>query len=179
MPSSSASFCMASWMTPSVEPQPISVTSASSAPHSSGGFEQRQNRFHLAHALFVHRLALVRIGELVADQHAVFIVLVGGDDVHVARRARHRARRDAAGGDLVALVAAVQRRRRAVEADHLAALDRDVEVQLRRVDARPAFGEQQVRQDDPRALELVDQVEQFGTVLKQSGIVVGATMIRG
>ena len=47
---------------------------------------------------------LTGVGVLVADQHAVFVVLVAGDDVGVAGHAGNGARRDAALGDLVALV---------------------------------------------------------------------------
>ena len=100
-----ASCSIASRITPSVEPQPTSVTSASAGPNSVGGSMTRQDAVHLAHALFVHRLAFVRIGVLVADQPAFVVVLVGGDHVDVAWRAGERARRDAAVGDLVALVA--------------------------------------------------------------------------
>ena len=70
------------------------------APTASAASSSGRIDFHLAHALFMHRLALVRVGVLVADQHAVFIMIVGGDDMLEARRARQRARRDAAVGEL-------------------------------------------------------------------------------
>src|SRR4029453_189288 len=107
--------------------------------------DQRQNRFHLAQALFMHGLALVRIGIFVADQYAVFIVIVGGDDMFESRSPRDRAWRNARFSKLVTLVAAVERRQRAVQTDDRAALDRNIEIQLRRIDARAAFRKQQIR----------------------------------
>ena len=88
MPSSAASFSTASRITPWVEPQPTSVTAAFSGPNSRGGNELRQGGLHLAPALLDHHPPLVRVGELVADQRAVLIVLVGGRDEHDARARR-------------------------------------------------------------------------------------------
>src|SRR5438270_12919808 len=91
--------------------------------------EELEDAVHLAPAPLHDRLPLVRIGELVADEHAVLVVLVGGDDVRMPRRPRYRARRDAALGHLVALVSAVHFRRLAGKADDLAAIARRIEVQ--------------------------------------------------
>ena len=78
MPSSLASFPIASWITPSVEPHPSNVTWGIVSPPQLRRFDQRQNRFHLAHPFFTHGLALVRVSKFIADEHAVFIVVVGG-----------------------------------------------------------------------------------------------------
>ena len=59
---------------------------------------------HLAHAFFHHGAALGVVGVGVGDEDAVFVVLVGGDDVGVAGDAGDDARGDAAVGDLVAEV---------------------------------------------------------------------------
>ena len=58
----------------------------------AGRLEQRQDPVHLASSPLHDRLPLARVGELVADEHAVLVVLVGGDDVRVLGCARHRAR---------------------------------------------------------------------------------------
>ena len=90
----------------------------------------REERFHFAHALLMHRLALVGIGKLVADQHSVFVMFVGGDDMRVVRRAGKRARRNTAFGNSETLVSAVERWSVTVQADDLAPVDRNVKVQL-------------------------------------------------
>ena len=87
---------------------------------------------NFAHALFHHGAALRRVGEFVADQDAVFIVLVAGSSVGVAGDAGNGARRNAALGDLVAFVDAVAIRSgcgRSV-GDQLAAIDDGSEVQI-------------------------------------------------
>ena len=92
-------------MTPSVDPQPMSVTSASRGPDQFGRRDRGFDSGNLALALLHHVAALDGVGELVADEHAVFHVLVGGDGVGVARHAGNGARRDAAFGEQIALVA--------------------------------------------------------------------------
>ena len=130
-------------------------------PEKCGRRQERQDPVHLAHPLLVDGLTLVRVRELVTDEHAVLVVLIGGHDVDVSGGSRHRARRDATLGDAVALEAAVHRRLVTVEADDVAAVDGHVEVQLGGIAAGSAFGQQQVGEDDARTLELVDQVEEL------------------
>src|SRR5437660_881742 len=65
------------------------------------------NSDNLPHALFHHGATLDRVGEFVADQHAVFIVLVGCGGVDVAGHARNGTRRNTAFGDPVALVSTI------------------------------------------------------------------------
>ncbi len=91
-------------MTPCVDPHPIRVTSASAGPVSCGGGTDRLNSLHLAHALIHHGAALGGVGVLVADEHAVFVVLVARDDVGEAGDSGDGARGYATVGDLVAFV---------------------------------------------------------------------------
>ena len=108
-PSSFANFCMASRMTPSVEPQPTKVTCASSGP-TSRGLQERQNRFHLAHALFMHGLALVGVGVFVADQHAILVMFIGRHDMRVSRCPWQRPGRDTVIRELITIIAAIDGR---------------------------------------------------------------------
>ena len=108
----------------------MSVTSASAAPQELRRRDGGGDAMLLAHALFHHGAALGGVGVLVADEHAVFVVLVAGDHVGVAGDAGDDARRDAALGDLVALVGA--RACCAVGGDQFAAIDGRVEVELAR-----------------------------------------------
>src|SRR6266550_4517762 len=62
---------------------------------------------HLAAAFLDHHPALVRVGEFVTDQRAVFVVFVRGGDEEVTGGAGDRARRDAALGVLEAQVSLV------------------------------------------------------------------------
>src|SRR5205823_9940199 len=117
----------------------------------------RSRILHFARALLHHHPALGRIGELVADEGANLVVLVGGGDVNVARHAWHGARRDATFGILVAqvgvVVVAAERIFRfavAVGQDEFTAVNLYREVEVRRVNTRGAFGNQQVRQDQTR-----------------------------
>ena len=174
MPSSPASFSTASRMTPSVEPQPTSVTAAFSGPTSLGGAMCRHDGLHLARALLHHHAALVRVGEFVADERAVLVVLVGGGDVDVAGHARHGAGRDAALGVLVAQIGVVVVAAEGIGAlavavgqDQFAAVDLHVEVQFRRVNAGGALGDQQVGQHQAGALVFVAEIEQLGDGLEQ------------
>ena len=73
-------------------------------------------------------LAFVGIGILVADQHAIFVVLIGGNYVHISWGAWKSTRRDTALGDLIALIPAVDGRYIAIEPDDFSALNRDVKV---------------------------------------------------
>ena len=90
----------------------------------------------------MHGLALVGVGEFIADQHAILVMFIGRHDMRVSRRPRQRPRRDAAIGKLVTVIAAVDRRDTAVEADHFTSVDWDIEIQLRRIHAGAAFGKQ-------------------------------------
>ena len=101
----------------------------------------------------------MRVGELVADEDAVLVVFVGRHHVGVARRPGQRAGRDAALRPLVALVAFAGGHGRPVQPDHLAAVARRIEIQLRRVEAGEALRFQQVGQHDAGALEAVGEVE--------------------
>ena len=86
------------------------------------------------------------VGVGVADENAVFVVLVAGDDVGVAGQSGNDARRDATGGDLVAevgrVVACAVGTAGAVGGDEFAAIDGGMEVELAGVDAEAAFGEE-------------------------------------
>ena len=55
---------------------------------------------HFAAAFLDHHAAHVRVGEFIADERAVFVVLVRGGGEDVTGNAGHRARRDAALGVL-------------------------------------------------------------------------------
>ena len=129
---------------------------------------------HLAAAFLDHHAALVRVGEFIADERAVFVVLVGGGGEDVTGHAGHRARRDAALGVLeaqvgVVVVAAggVRAVAVAVRQNQLAAIDLHVEVEVVRINARGAFGDEQVGQDQAGALVFVAEVEQLRDRLKQ------------
>ena len=92
-------------MTPSVEPQPISVTSASAGPDSFGGWTAASMPaiLRMRFSIMARRLCGLVNSSLISTPSSV--VLVGGDHVDVAGHAGNGARRDAAFGDLVALVA--------------------------------------------------------------------------
>src|ERR1700682_4613713 len=62
---------------------------------------------HFPAAFLDHHPPLVRVGEFVADDRAVFVVLVGGGGEDVTGDTGHRARRDAALGVLEAQVGLV------------------------------------------------------------------------
>ena len=69
-----------------------------------GSFELRrrqilQRQVHLLHALFGDLAPHGGVAENVADQHAFFIVVVGGRDVHRIGRAGKRARGNAGLGE--------------------------------------------------------------------------------
>src|SRR5205085_11585283 len=95
---------------------------------------------HLSLPALHDRLALVRVGELVADEHAVLVVLVGGDDVGMSRRPRQCPRRDAVAGLAVPLVTAFGRLGLAAfEADDETAVDGWIEIELLRLEGREAL----------------------------------------
>src|SRR6267378_4210283 len=127
-----------------------------------GGF----NAGHFAHALVHHGAALDGIGEFVANQYAVFHVFVGGDGVDVAGDAGNRARRNAALGDFVAFVIAVRGDcgMRSVTiavggGNEFAAVDGGTEIQIFRVNAEPAFRQQQIAEYETRTLKAIGDVE--------------------
>ena len=100
---------------------------------------------------------LPRVGVLVADQHAIFIVLVARDHVGVAGNAGNGARRNAALGDLVALVGLVSPSPFEVISSPRSMCG--LKSSIFGIDAEPAFGEQQVAEHDARTLEPVGDVE--------------------
>src|SRR5579859_7042412 len=120
---------------------------------------RRRNPRRLAHAFFHHGAPLGRIGEFVADQHAVLIMLVAGRRVRITRHAGNSAWRNPAHRDLVALISSVPVLLR--RSDELSPIDDRFEVQLLRIDTEPALRQQQVRQHDPRALEAIRKIENF------------------
>ena len=146
-------------MTPSVEPQPTSVTAALSGPTSLGGAICESTRFHFARALFHHQAALGGVGEFVADQRAVLVVFIRGRDMDVAGHAGDGARRDAALGEFVTQIGIViraaegiGRRAVAVRENDFAAVDLRFEIQFFGINARGAFGDEQIRQHEAGAL---------------------------
>ena len=119
---------------------------------------------------------LLRVGEFVADERAVFVVLVGRGGKDVPGHTRHGARRDAALGVLetqIGLIVVTAARRLplpssiAVRQNQFAAVDLHVEVQIVRIDARCSFGDQQVGEDQAGTLIFVAEVEQLRDRLKQ------------
>ena len=101
-------------------------------------------------------------------------MLVGSHGVDVAWHAGNGARRDPAFRDPVALVIPIRGHPGASPVairtgNKFAAIDDRVEVQIFRVDAEPAFRQQQVAKHQPRALEAVDEVEHFGNQLEAVG----------
>ena len=110
-----------------------------------------RNAIHLAHALFHHGSALAGVRVLVADQHAIFIVFVAGDNVGVTRQPGNRPRRNSALGDLVSLVRFVVAG--PVRGDHFAAIDHRIEIKFLWVDAQATFRKQKIAEHDARTLE--------------------------
>ena len=82
----------------------------------------------------------------------VFVVLIAGDHVSVSGNARNGAGRDAAFGDLVAFVAPL---RSVGSGDQLPAVNHRLKIDLFRIDAQPAFGQQKIAENNSRALEAV------------------------
>src|SRR6185437_8718478 len=113
-----------------------------------------------------HGATFGSVGEHVADEYTVFIVLVARYGVGKARNAGDGTRRDSAFGDLVAFVGLVLG---AVRGDELAAVDRWSKVEFLGIDAETAFSQQQIAEHDSRALELVRYVEDFGNELEAVG----------
>src|SRR5438477_5061578 len=62
---------------------------------------------HFAATFLDHHTALVRVREFIADERAVFVVLVRGSDEDVTRDAGHRARGNAALGILEAQISLI------------------------------------------------------------------------
>src|SRR5207245_5004338 len=91
--------------------------------------------------------------------------LGGGDVVGVAGHAGNGARRDAAVGNQITLVAAV-RSVAVCRSDQLTAVDRHFEFQFSGSGAGGAFRKQQIGQHNARKLEFVDEVEHFGDNLE-------------
>src|SRR6058998_2412783 len=123
-------------MTPFVEPQPTRVTSASGGP--MGG-----------------------VREFVANEYAIFVVLVRRCGMGVPGHTRNRPRGDPAFGNFVAFVT-IRFLRWISGDDHLASIDLGIEVELFGIHRRPAFREQQVAENDSRTLETVGEVVHFG-----------------
>ena len=149
---------MASLMTPWVEPPADQGDLRVRGSFEPRGGDLRGHAGKLAGALLDHLAADVGVGELVADQHAVLVVLVGGDHMGVAREPRYGAGRNAAVGVLVTLVAAplagagVGQRPVApggALGDQRAAVDLRAERDGVRIDTEGPFGDEQVRDEDP------------------------------
>ena len=170
MPSSPASFSTASRITP--------FGRTPSDQRDGGVFGADELRrgdvvdraLHLARAFLDHHAALVRVGEFIADERAVFVMLVRGGREDVAGHAGHRARRDAALGVLEAQIGLVVVAAGGVRAvalplplgrNQLAAVNLDVEVELVGINARRSFGDEQIGQDQAGALVFVAEVEQL------------------
>ena len=105
----------------------------------------------------------MRVGELVADEHAVGHVLVGGYDMLVAGDSWEGTGRDAAVGELVTLVVSSLL---SCFGDELPSVDDRMHVEQFRVDGRSLVGYQQVGDDDCRQLVLVGEVEHLGNRLE-------------
>src|SRR5439155_17148082 len=174
-------------------------------PHQVLRRHRSFNASNLALPLFHHGAALVRVGELVADQHAILIVFVGGGGVHIPRYTGNRAWGDPGFGDLVPFVSvlAVRRicggvggparmpdqggrrwerearriKRRCTDrglaggpdanrCNQFTAINFNVEIEILGIDGRPAFRQQQIRQNDSRTLEPVGEIVHFGNQLE-------------
>src|SRR5579859_2778850 len=134
-------------------------------PLQLGWWDRGRDALHLAHALFHHGAALDGVGVLVADQHAIFIVLIGGGGVSMAGHARNGARRNSALGNQVAFVSAVVFTSVAIAiggGDKFAAINLRIEIQLLGINAEPALRQQQVAEHQPGTLEAVRNIEYFG-----------------
>ena len=88
-----------------MEPQPISVTSASAGPIKHRRLDGCLDAGDLPLALFHHLAALGGVGELVADEYAILHMFIRRGRVVVAGNAGNGSRRNAALGEQVALVA--------------------------------------------------------------------------
>src|ERR1700745_1986445 len=164
----SVSISQASSITPLVDPQPINVMSASRGPDNTGGGAAGLVPGNFSHSLFHHVAPFCWVREFVTDQNAVFVVFVAGCGVGVTGNTRNGARRDAACGDLVALVASVTTRSRGRwgGSNQLATINDRSEVQILRVHAEPAFRQQQIAKHDARALKPVRDIENLGDDLE-------------
>src|SRR5216683_6040476 len=138
------------------------------------GTRQRRRRHgglnpgYLAHALFHHGAAFDRVGELVADQYAVFHVFVRRHRVDMAGNTGNGARGNSAAGDLVAFVSPVRGTRggRPVRGYEFPTVDVRAEIQIFRMYAEPAFRQQQIAKHQTRTLEPVGKVEDLGDKLE-------------
>src|SRR5712691_9432324 len=138
------------------------------------GTRQRRRRHcglnpgYLAHALFHHGAAFDRVGELVADQYAVFHVFVRRHRVDMAGNTGNGARGNAAVGDLVAFVSPVRGTcgGRPVRGYKFPTVDVRAEIQIFRMYAEPTFRQQQIAKHQTRTLEPVGKVEDLGDKLE-------------
>src|SRR5215470_8921198 len=90
----------------------------------------------------------------------------------IARHTRNSARRDSAFGGTIAFVIPVFRRVSAAVAtccDQFTAIDQGSEIQILRIHAEPAFGQQQIAEHQSWALESVDDVEHLWDELEAIG----------
>src|SRR4029077_11633773 len=137
---------------------------------------------HFAGAFLHHHPPLLRIGEFITDERAVFIVLVGRGGKNVTGHSRHRAGRNSAGRVFVTQIrlvvvpaggirggdgAAAIIRTVAIRQNQFAPIDLHLEVQIIRIDARGSFGNQQIGQDQTGTLVFVAEVEQLRNRVKQ------------
>ena len=128
-------------------------------PFDFGSGDPREVVVQLAGALFDHLAALDRVRELVRDEDAFLVVLVGGDHVDMAGHSGHGSGRDAVGGIEIPVVGS---RVPVRFADQLSALDGRRHVDVVGRHAEGALGDEQIRENDGRALVAVDQVEDLG-----------------
>src|SRR6476660_7366967 len=110
--------------------------------------------------LFHHCAPFEWVCKFVADQHAVFIVLIRRGGVRITRHTRNGTRRNAAFSDCVTVISIgffvhVGRN------DRLATVDFWSKIELFGINGRTALREQQVAENDTGALEPVDEVVHF------------------
>ena len=141
-------------------------------------WDRGRNAIHLAHALFHHGAALDGVRVFVADQHAVFIVLVARDSMSMAGHTGNGARGNSALGDFVSLVGFVFPR--SIRSDQFAAIDGWMEVELLR-DRRLAALRKASRSQStiPGHWKRSATLNISGISLKQSAMSRGAAMTLG
>src|SRR6266568_5389325 len=93
-------------------------------------------------------------------------MLVAGDGMNVARDSRNGSRRDAAFRNLVAIIGAACS---IGLSDEFTTIDYRIEIQFLRIDAQTSFGEQEVAENDARALQTVGDVEHLRNELEAIG----------
>src|SRR5579862_1660886 len=129
-----------------------------------------ERQIQLLHALFRDLAPDRGVAENVADQNAPLVVFVGRGDVHAIRRTGKRAGGNAGGRELITFVKTVF----AVHfGDQSSAVDRYIGLEALGFDGFGMRREQQVRDDDDRALILLGEVEGFDRAVEAIGSVAG------